>query len=265
MVGMMCASFVNAGNTDSYAVTLKIGNGLPNITSQDVPSASPTQNTYTEVNATFTAYDPNGYVDLNASTAECTLHDNATRDSDVVGPCYATQVDPITGSYICPIHMLFYDPADVYHLVCSISDMGGGSSSIDNATAFTYGSLTAISVVQTSVGFAQLAIGGSYFADSEVSTYNEGNVAITNVSVKAYDLKDLSNNYMDANNFNMSAEHTLGTGNVMANNTYKQIPTLTISTGATSNQPAYLSVHVPNALIPGNYASTQNWVLAGNP
>ena len=257
------AGFASAGNEGDYAVMLEIGNTGPTL--DDVymaagnESATPVQNSTVVVYAEFDATDPNGNLDLDTSSAECNLQDGSVIYS---GACDKTVIDDDSATFTCPITLIYYEPAGSYDLYCAIDDMAADGDNKLEYDQFTYNSLTAISIDLATLEFTTISVGESSGSSNDpIVVSNEGNNAIVNVSIASQDLMNIADDVLNAENFNASAADEIGTGAVMVENDYVEVPGVSITVGPSSKDSVYFTVAIPNAQPGGVYNTDTNWAL----
>ncbi len=211
----------------------------------------------------FEASDPNGNADLNTTTAACSVTRlTTTRYS---GSCAKSVLDAASAKFTCPIVMFYYDTPGLYSAHCQIIDMSAAGASRDANDTLVYNTLTAMALDRSSIDFGNMAVGATSGATNDpVIVYNQGNVAIYNVSMKAYDL-NAGSNILLASNFNVTASDVGGTGAAMVNNTYKQVPTVYVNAGSGEYDNVFFWLRIPPSQPVGSYSTSLDWILAVNP
>ena len=271
------------GGSGNYNVTVTVRSDPPsvfhiNMAANSTPGIAPRQATITTAYAQFVAKDVNGYADMNTTSASCDLYSTGSGDRQYSGLCEKEIIDyPPYGNpdeavtvalFTCPIDMNYYNNQGCYILGCGVSDMGRGHdymSSSESECIFTYYGLTGISITPGSINFAELSIGSVAAADNPITVHNEGNVEITNVSMKAYDLENLHSDVFSCANFNVTTSAIPGTGAPVVQDTYVQVPGMSVLIAQNASAPAYVMVYVPSGSAGGSYHSTFDWVVGVNP
>ena len=222
----------------------------PQVFVHPMSNQNPIQNSIALIGCNFTAQDFSPVI----SSAKCVFTKaGETTRQNITGNCGLS-----SSNMSCSIGMQYYDGAGTWNINASASD--GINTYYSDISTFDYNTLLAMDSTPSSIGFNTLdplQVAGS--TDDPVIIYNQGNVQINNVSIKAYNLNS-TNNIVSATNFNVTATDLAGTGATMQNDTYRQIPTLTISKGSGASSNMYVWVKAPNAIM-STYRSQSDWVI----
>jgi len=270
LVMSMFAISVIAGDSQNMDVEFDIGNVAPVITGMAVAQASydPTEASNTTVTVYFNLSDTNGVGDLDDAKAYIYVDDAATF-ATAVGK-YTRLCSPSANhsstvrEYQCDTDLEFFDPAGTYS-----TNITGGDQVVTvwnntgtNAPTFTYTTLLAFNVSNTTIDFNSPSVGvaNNSAISNPTTLQNRGNADLY-VNITGADLT--------------GASYTFGIGNFSvdldADPTGEQV--LTTSTeqinvsgtpaemlkGASSTEDLYFFVDVPVATQPDSYTGT--WTL----
>lgn len=208
-VSILIVSFASAGLVDWFnkitgratsqttVVNITITNRAPNITFVTNVSIDRTINPaeYTFVNITFnfTAWDADGAINLNETTARANFTGSGLPvRQNLTCIRINTYGDPVNyANFTCIIHMWYFDPAGVWNISAAINDTSN-SVAINSTFNFTYNTLTAFKMSPSTVTFAAINPGATNTTSNNdpILLNNTGNVNIAAgaIEVNATDL-----------------------------------------------------------------------------
>jgi len=251
-----------AQNSGDYNVTLSIGNVAPTVLVYAHANVNPVQNGITNTEFVLLLSDLNLIGDLNTTSINLSLTNGAV--THLQQSCYNQQTVTTTSINItCNVSLNYYDVAGSWAINASVKDNSNGLGYNDTSTV-TYNTLTAMGLGSNSITFGSLSLGQTAGATNDpLVVYNQGNSNINNVSVKGYSLAGGTSSLINCSLINVTTTDSSGTGTPMANDTMKQLPTVTINRGSGASQNLYLWITVPSSgLETASYASQSSWVVA---
>ncbi|MDP3640809.1 MAG: LamG-like jellyroll fold domain-containing protein [Nanoarchaeota archaeon] len=196
-----------AGNT-----IIKVGNSAPIITFvSSVPAQSITESTFTPINFSFTAFDADGFGDLDNATAQ--LKVNLTGEAERSTSCTPIAVlNASTINYTCTIRIWYFDGAGFWAVNTSIRDKSAAYAE-NLSTSFQLLQTTAMTMSPTALAWPTVKRGNTNQTanNDPLIINNTGNKDITvgNVTITAFDLQGLSlpTDFIRATNFTLSIQN----------------------------------------------------------
>lgn len=128
-------------------ITLKVGKVAPKIIwVENISSVSPLMGGVQNIIFKFTAYDGNGYTDLNDSSAKANFSKIGYEQSRTNLTCSRIESQSLGNyaNYTCTIGMLYFDEGGYWNISISIED-NDKFFGINDSTSFHYEYLTAVS------------------------------------------------------------------------------------------------------------------------
>ena len=245
----------------SFAVTHPNAPVVAYVTYQ---SATPTEGANQTLYFIFNVTDPDGAGNLNNSKALVRINASGVERNST--SCAATDVSATMRSFNCSVVITYYDSAGNWTVNSSIADNNQNAASNSSQT-FTYGSLKAMTISRTSMGFGTVVPGAAdqASANNPLQVNNTGNQNLVQVNVTAYDLVGAQNSSytIQVGNFSVNISDSAA-GIAMVNATAVTIPDAVVSAHNDSTQSAqslYLYLDVPTGLKPQNYSALAGWVV----
>ncbi len=187
-------SAMNVNATLNRTITISVAgaNSAPNITYITInTSFSPTEDSYTEVQFNFTAWDAEGFGNLDAKGGRA----NFTRAGEAVrqnSTCYQLNTFATNyANYSCTIQMWYFDASSTWNIAALVNDSSNGVGQNTTAT-FTYNQLSAFTISPAALTWASLSPGTTnQSATTFLKLNNTGNKNITsgNVQINATNLR----------------------------------------------------------------------------
>jgi len=214
----------------------------------------------------FNVTDPDGYADINASSADMSINDsnfivNATQ-------CWSVENDSNWGYYNCSITMKYWYNASGYTINATILDENG-SIAINASETFTYNELSAMSLPSTVVNFTGVNIGdeNASAATNPFLLNNTGNDDFDLVNISASALRGMIDLGVNLNVENISINWSANTDTALAMiNTSNQ--TLTNAVLKHGEPPLsnmsinfYITLPSDSGLRPQDYNATKKWSI----
>ncbi len=208
------------GRVTSQSVNLNItvANTAPQIVNVTViPAQSITENSFVNIAVNFTAYDADGFANLQVSggRGNLTRAGEATRYNTTCNQIstYATSF----ANYSCTIHLWYYDQAGQWNVSVGVNDSSNAFAQ-NITTNFSLGSTSAFVIAPTSLTWASVSSGATNQTSNNdpLLLNNTGNADVTtgNLQMNATDLDGetdsavslYARNFTIGNNTGSSAE-----------------------------------------------------------
>ena len=247
-------------------------NSAPVIESVSITSpVSPLEGSARMVNFSFVAFDSDGFGDLSLDSGIA----NFTKSGEAVraGTCSnLTNIDANRMNFSCSVDIWYFDAPGIWNVTVQVSDSLGFTAG-NSSAYFSYDSLTAMVLYPSAISFGSLNSSSNNVTASNFSLINNtGNVNLTTVKVKAFDvLGDLdSSSLLHAENFTASvltggSPPAECSGNSLLNNTGVNITNATVprgnfSAGLANEQIYYCIPRVP-LLKRQTYSTRAPWLI----
>jgi hypothetical protein len=253
------------------SVNITIGNNPPTIDwVETIDPIGPVDDATRSITFNFTATDPDGYLNINVSTAEARfqLTDEATR-SNLSCVNWSQSGDDV--NFTCTIDMWYFDKADTgWNINVTIKDINDAPDE-NSSTNFSYTKFTGMKMSPTSLEWDPigLAVANEGANNDAIVINNTGNDEPININVTAKNLQgeETTDEYIYANNFTVenASEGCSGLATTMSNATSLNITSAILYRGnhslnhnnATSGQEEtyYCLKGVPQDISPQSYSS----------
>lgn len=250
-----------SANSSSILVNVtQPSNQNPKIDFVQIPPAQdPIEDATKTVFINFTASDPDGTANLNDSTSKLIINSTVTK----TGVCSLFATTSANKTYNCSAILNYYDPSGPYTINVTVQDNSAVRAE-NISTSFTYNELQAIVLDKTVIGFGTVALQQTDAAatDNPLTIDNTGNVNFTSISVRAFDLRNLSvSSTIFAENFSVNLSN-FAPGYSLANNSPATIPSSRLepdTASGESNRTLYFFVDTGTGLSPVYYTSISPW------
>ena len=251
------------------SVNITVGNNPPTIDwVESISDIGPADDTIRSITFNFTATDPDGYTNINVSTAESRfqLTDEATRSNL---SCVNWSQSGNNVNFTCTIDMWYFDKADTgWKINVTIKDINNAYYE-NSSTNFSYTKFTGMKISPTSLGWTGVVLTSANLGSSNdpIVINNTGNDEPININVTAKNLQgeETTDEYIYANNFTVENASQGCDGTTMSNATSINITSAILYRGnhslnyknATSGQEEtfYCLEGVPQDISPQSYSS----------
>ncbi|HPD81610.1 MAG TPA: hypothetical protein PK357_00740, partial [Candidatus Pacearchaeota archaeon] len=224
--------------------------------------------TYVQLN--FTAYDEQGFDDLNDSSVQVNFS-LAGEESRLNTRCTLLEdYDTYYANYTCNVTMWWWDAPGTWAINASIED-NNGNNAFNDSTTFSVGSTTGFLANSTELNWPEISPGASNQEANEFLLLNNTGNTQVSVEINATDLVGENNPLyaLGANNF--SAHTSSGCeGTAMSNYEYTTVIGATIAKGnyslddGTAQEAIYFCLEISNSdLISQPYSTKQkgSWTI----
>jgi len=249
-------------------ITLKVGKVAPKIIwVENISSVSPWNGKIQDVNFKFTAYDGNGYANLNDSSAKANFSKIGYEQSRTSLSCVRTaNWDIYYANYTCIIGMLYFDEGGDWNISVSIED-NDQFFAINGSTSFKYEYLIAVSNPSV-LDWGALASGSinKPVIGNPIIANNTGNMDISVIKINGSNLIN-GTYFIGVSNFSVNTSDGGGNGALLISNFLvdvfnSSLPSRNSTSSGIINLYFYIK-QVPYGLPPLTYQTDPNfpWVI----
>ena len=204
---------------------------VDNISMTDLSSSGTTEGpSATIVNINFTAYDANGFGNINDSAAIINFTNGSTVRTNSSCVNYADfSTDYV--NYTCTVTMWWWDGTGSWDIQATISDLNGNTGT-NTSTKFYIGATTGFIGSPTNLAWTNINPGATNSEASDHMILNNTGNLVRNIDINTTNLLGETNPFeaLWANNFTVKNAAGCG-GTAMVDHVFTNVPTLTLSIG----------------------------------
>lgn len=243
--------------TDSFSVTLSIGNAVPTIGWVSTGSDSPSEGTTKVIYLQFNVSDNNTVTDINSSSVFMNIS-RAGETNRTSSSCVSllNSTDSKTQEFNCTITIYYYDGAGTWDICAYARDDSGVSVSDCTSADFTMGNTDSIDVINTSMSFTGNQ-GETDKGPGHIVLNNTGNQNYAHISLNATYLSNNSD-IIGVGNFTVNVTNS-AYGQNLSENSFINVTSAYLN--RTSTEDLYFYMDIPAGIPSAVYNSNRNWII----
>jgi hypothetical protein len=247
----------SGAQTDTFSVTLSIGNNVPTIGWVSTGSDSPSEGTTKVIYLQFNVSDNNTVTDINSSSVFMNIS-KAGEINRSSSSCVSllNSSDLKTEEFNCSITIYYYDGSGAWDICAYVRDNAGSTALDCTSSDFTMGNTDSVDVINTTMSFTGNQ-GEQDKGPGHIVINNTGNQNYPHIGLNATYLANGSD-IIGVGNFTVNVTNS-AYGQNLSENSFINVTSAYLN--RTSTQDLYFYMDIPGGIPSKVYNSNRNWII----